>query len=209
MDKTQPTTQNYTTPNQISQIQDAITSITKLLTQLTDFLNVVRREFRGEVLYEHEDGNTEWIQMSKPTFIKLDISSRKPIKQKKKMPWGEEREVYVPNDEAIDEILSMLKMMGINQIQPLGFNPSDNYLDDLLEFECKLAVLIGLKQEEWGLDEELLPMIQMKIKTIVQDIRSLSLEGKVLKALQTTVQRMEQFTESLPKNKLGVSSPYG
>lgn len=201
--------QNYTTPNQIGQLQDSIASITKLLTQIPDTLNTLRREFRGEALYEGKNGQSQWIQISKPIFVLVDIITKKPKMEEVIMPWKEKKKIYLPNDEAIDEVLSMLKFMGINQISPLGFNNQDNYLDDLLEFECKLAAVLCLKQADWGLDEDLLPMVQMKIKTIVQDTRSLSLNGKVLGALQTTIQRMETLTEGIKPNKLANASPYG
>src|SRR5690606_13621468 len=113
------------------------------------------------------------------------------------------------NDEAIDEVLSMLKFMGINQINPIGFNTTENYLADLLEFECKLAAVLALKQRSWGLDKEMLPMIQSKIKTLVQDARSLSVQGKVLLALQTTVQRVEQSIEGQKQSRFEKASPYG
>ena len=200
---------NYVTPSQISQLQETTNSLTKLLMEISNYLINLRREFRGEALYQDESGKNHWIQISKPTFVKMDILFKKPIKEKINMPWGEEKEVYVANDEAIDEVISMLKFMGINQINPIGFNTSDNYLDDLLEFECKLAAVLNLKQKEWGLDKELLPMIMSKIKTIVQDARSLSVNGKVLHALQTTVQRTEQAVEGLNKKSFAEkTSPY-
>ena len=49
-----------------------------------------------------------------------------------------------------------------------------------------------LKQKEWGMDKEMLPMIQSKIKTIVQDARYQCVNGSTLKAIQKTVQRVEQ-----------------
>jgi len=202
--------QNYTTPNQLQEAVQGMASLTKLLMDISNQLNALRMEFRGEALYQYEDGKVEWIQVSKPVFVKMDYKSNKPLKKKQKMPWGEEKEIYVANDEAIDEIISMLKFAGVNNINPIGFNQPDNYLDDLKEFECKLAAVLCLKQKEWGLDKELLPMYQFKIKTIVQDVRSMAVNGNTLKSLISTVQRVEQVIEGeTQKKKLNISSPYG
>jgi len=59
-----------------------------------------------------------------------------------------------------------------------------NILADLLEFECKLASLLMLKQREWGIDKELLQIMQLKIKTIVQDARYMCCNGSTIKAIQ-------------------------
>lgn len=197
-------------PSQLQEASAAIASLTKLLLEISDNLTALRREFRGEGLHQDKNGNINWVQVSKPTFVKIDFRTGKPVKEKRKMPWGEIKEVYLPNDEAIDEILSMLKFSGVNPIQPVGNIGEDNYLDDLKEFECKLAGVLALKQKEWGLDKELLPMMQYKIKTIIQDVRSMSVKGFTLKALQTTVQRVEQLIEGdrRPSFKEKVS-PYG
>lgn len=206
----QSNSSNFVMPSQMQEAVNQMASMTKLLLEVSNIITVLRREFRGEALYQSDDGSSNWVQVSKPVFICMDIKSGKPLKKIEKMPWGDEKEVYLPNDEAIDEVLSMLKFSGLNQVQPIGRNPSDNYLDDLREFECKLAGVLCLKQKDWGLDKEMLPMIMYKIKTLVQDARSLSVEGNTLKALQTTVQRVEQTIEdSRPKNKLGGFSPYG
>jgi hypothetical protein len=202
--------QNYQTPNQLQEAVQGMASLTKLLLEISNYLNTLRMEFRGEALYQYEDGRVEWIQVSKPTFVRMNFKTNMPIKKEVKMPWGEKKEIYVPNDEAIDEIISMLKFMGINNINPIGFNQPDNYQDDLKEFECKLAAVLCLKQKEWGLDKELLPMIMTKIKTIVQDVRSMSVNGNTLKSLISTVQRVESVVEGDQyKNKLKIQNPYG
>lgn len=199
---------NYSMPNQIEQAQQAMASLIKLISDISSYLITLRRQFRGEALHQSEDGQSTWVQISKPVFVEMDFSGEEPIPKRKKvkMPWGEVKNVYIANDEAIDEILSMLYFGGANQIQPLGYNPEDNFLDDLREFGCKLAAVLALKQVEWGLDKELLPMVQFKIKTIIQDVRSMSLKGNTLKALQTTVSRVEQLIEG-EKNKMKLN-PY-
>lgn len=189
----------------------SLSSISKILNSISDYPNLIKRELRGEMLYEDDDGNTSWVQATKPTFVKVDMETNKPLKIQQKMPWGEMKEIYVVNDEAIEEVISMMKFAGINQINPVGFNTEENYLEDLKEFECKLAAVLCLKQKSWGLDKELLPMIQFKLKTIIQDVRSLSVKGKLLQAIQTTVSRVEQYVENDSQRKrglLGNVNPY-
>jgi len=201
--------QNLIPSSDLNKDLSSISSISKILNSISDYPNALRREFRGEMLYEDDQGNTSWVQGTKPAFIKLDKDG-KPRKIKSQMPWKDDegkfeiREIFVVNDEAVEEVISMMKFAGINQINPVGFNTEDNYMDDLKEFECKLAGLLCLKQKGWGLDKELLPMIQFKVKTIVQDVRSLSVKGKLLQAIQTTVSRIEQYVENEGQKKRGI-----
>jgi len=187
-------TSSMSYPNQDSE-QKALASIASILNQTDTMLPVLRREFRGEVSFQYEDGTLEYRQILKPMFIKINQETQMPIKQKVKYKDGEEKEIYVPNDEAIEELLSMLKFMGLNKITMMTNIDENTILQDLLEFECKLAAVLGLKQKEWGIDKELLPMIQSKIKTIVQDARYMCCNGSTIKAIQKTVQRIEQFNE--------------
>jgi hypothetical protein len=152
------------------------------------------------------------VRESMASIASIDPETEKPIKQKvmyKNME-GEpyQKEIYVPNDEAIEEILSILKSMGNNQITPLTNIDEGTILDDLREFECKLAALLCLKQKTWGIDKELLPMVQTKIKTIVQDVRYLCCNGGTIKAIQKTVQRVEQAWEGEKKGGFFKKSPY-
>lgn len=185
---------NINYPGQ-SDLRETIGSLTKILSDIPRTLTTLRREFRGEALYTDDEGESHWVQVSKPIFIKIDTKTRDPIMIEKKFPNGETRKVYIPNDEAIDEVISMIKFMGVNTITSITKISNDNVLDDLKEFECKLASVLALKQVEWGLDKELLPMLQTKIKTLVQDARYLAENGNILKALQTSVQRIEQAYE--------------
>jgi hypothetical protein len=195
---------NYSYPSQLQDAEKAMASMVKLLMSGTETLLSLRREFRGEALWQGADGANHWIQVTKPLFIKMIPGTRQPVKEKVIMPWGVEEEKYVANDEAIEEILSQLKFAGVNQITTIAGIDNDNYLDDLKEFECKEAAVLALKQRHWGIDKELLPMLQFKIKTIVQDARSLALDGRTLEALQTSVQRIEQTIENTSK-KPGVN----
>jgi len=207
-EQTSQYSKNYIYPNQLQELQNNISSLTKILLESSATLSVLRRELRGESLFQSEDGQSHWIQLSKPTFVKTDPLTQKPLKIKIKLPDGTEKEAYVCNDEAIEEILSMFSSMGINTITPMTNLKEDTILEDLKIFECKLAATLALKQKEWGIDKELLPMLQTKISTKIQDARYQAREGTVLKALQTTVQRVEQsFEGEKQKSKLN-ASPY-
>ena len=95
--------------------------------------------------------------------------------------------------------------MGVNQITPITFLEEDTILDDLKEFECKLAGVLMQKQIAWGLDKALMPMIMTKIKTIVADIRYMCRNGITLKALTQSVSRIEQVLEQNQNKK---QNPY-
>lgn len=181
-------------PNQ-SGNEKALASIASILNQTDNLLPILRREFRGEAAMQYEDGTMEYIQILKPMFVRIDQETQEPLKKKVKYKTGETKEIYIPNDEAIEELLSILKFMGLNKITMMTNIDEKTILEDLLEFECKLAAVLGLKQKEWGIDKELLPMIQTKIKTIVQDARYMCCNGSTIKAIQKTVQRIEQFSE--------------
>ena len=212
--QTQSPPVNYTYPNQMSDAEQSLASLSKLLLESSKTLSTLRREFRGEALQQYQDGSVAYIQVSKPVFIKVDYTNGdKPLMKKVILPTSDgktqEVENYVPNDEAIEEVLSMLKFAGVNQITPITSIGEPNILDDLREFECKLAATLCLKQKEWGIDKELLPMVQFKIKTIVQDARYMCCKGAILRALQTSVQRVEQAWEGDRTGKgRVVSSPY-
>ena len=192
---TQPSpNSNYVYPDQMKSVQE-VASTVRLLLEIPKSLATLRRVFRGEALYQSEDGSNTWIQTVKPVFIQLDPITRKPIMRKVILPDKSEVMQYLPNDEAIEEILSQLSFMGINQITPLTNLDSNNILDDLKEFECKLAGLLALKQVDWGLDKALMPMTMTKIKTIVQDVRYMCCNGGTMRALSQQVSRIEQVIE--------------
>ena len=206
---TQTSNRNLSYPDQIRSQAQEVASTIKILMEIPKNISTLRRVFRGEALWQSEDGSTQWVQVVKPVFVKLDPNTRQPLKQKIKLPSGEEMDVYLPNDEAIEEILSQLYFMGFNPITPLTNLKEDNVLDDLKEFECKLAGILALKQVAWGLDKALMPMVMTKIKTAVQDIRYMCVNGGTLKALTQQVSRIEQVMEDMRTKKGMVSSPYG
>lgn len=201
---TDNTTPMASYPNQ--DVSRALASIAGLLRETDNLLPILRREFRGEATMQYEDGGVESVQISKPLFVHLDYVTGKPIKKMVKYR-NATKEIYLPNEEAIEEVLSMLKFMGLNKITTLTNLDEGTILDDLKEFECKLASVLMLKQKEWGLDKELLPTTMTKIKTIVQDARYMCCNGSTIKAIQKTVQRIESFSEGDKKGRS--AGPYG
>lgn len=200
-------TKNYSYPDQLRNQAEQIVSTIKMLSEIPKSISTLRRVFRGEALYQSEDGTNNWIQVVKPMFILLDKQTRLPIKKTIKTPNEEDREVFLPNDEAIEEVLSMLYFMGMNQMTVLTNLDENTVLDDLKEFECKLAGILCLKQVDWGLDKSLMPMIQTKIKTLIQDARYLCVNGGTMKALTQQVSRIEQVLEGGQAKKVNMS-PY-
>jgi len=183
----------------------ALASIAGLLRESDNLLPILRSEFKGEATVQYDDGSVENVQISKPMFIKIDYATNKPIKVMKKYRSGE-KEIYLSNDDAIEHVLSMLKFMGLNKITSLTNLNEKTILEDLKEFECKLAAVLMLKQKEWGIDKELLPTTMTKIKTIVQDARYMCCNGSTIKAIQKTVQRIESYSEGQTKGR--GSGPY-
>lgn len=196
---------NYSYPDQIGNIQKDLNSLINMLKESSKILATLRRELRGEVLMEYNN-QVFWVQMIKPRFVKTDLKTDKPLKKMEKYPWGEEKEVYIPNDEAIEEVLSILRSMGLNDTTKLTDLDEPTILTDLRLFEKKLASLLCLKQKDWGIDKEILPILQLSIGTMVQDARYQAKDGAVLVSLQKSVQRIEQVIEGQKQqSKLSVT----
>ena len=199
---------SYSYPDQLKAATQQLHSMVKMLAEISGSLPTLRRVFRGEVLYQDDSGASQWIQIVKPMFINSDFVTGQPLRTEIKLPDGTTRQGFVANDEAIEEIISMLYFLGLNPVTPLTNLEESTILDDLKEFECKLAATLCLKQKSWGMDKELLPMIHQKIKTTVQDVRYMAKNGTVLRALQTTVSRVESVIEGeRSRNRLKIS-PY-
>jgi len=186
-------------------IGKALASIAGLLREADNLLPILRSEFKGEAVVQYDDGTIENVQISKPMFVQMDFKTNKPIKIVRKYRSGD-KEIYLSNDDAIEHVLSMLKFMGLNKITSLTNLNEKTILEDLKEFECKLAAVLMLKQKEWGIDKELLPTTMTKIKTIVQDARYMCCNGSTIKAIQKTVQRIESYSEGQTKGR--GSGPY-
>lgn len=173
-------------------IKKQVNSLIEILTNSNKMMQILRHEFRGEELVQNPDGSNNWFQISKPLFVRTDTKTEEPIKVKIKTVDGKkEVEIYVAHDEAIEEILSLIKMCGLNQVTPLGTTDDKEMNLDLFEFESRLSILLTLKRKEWGIDKSLRPMVYKKIKQQVQDARSLQINGRVLKSLTQTVKHIE------------------
>jgi hypothetical protein len=166
-------------------------SLVEVLTGAHKILQVLRHEFRGEELVQTKEGENIWFQVSKPLFVRTNTETEEAIKEKVKDPYGQIVEVYIPHDEAIEEILSAIKMCGLNQITPLGTTDNQEMSLDLHEFEKVLSYLLTLKRKEWGIEKSLRSMVYKKIKQQVQDARTMQKDGRVLKAISQTVKRIE------------------
>jgi len=186
-------------------IGKALASIAGLLRESDNLLPILRSEFKGEATVQFDDGDVENVQISRPLFVRMDNSTKKPIMIEKDYRSGK-RTIYSTNEEAVEELLSMMKFLGLNKITSLTNLSEKTILEDLKIFECKLASTLMLKQRAWGIDKEMMPMIQTKISTIVQDARYMCCNGSTIKAIQKTVQRIESYSEGDRKGRAG--GPY-
>ncbi|GAG92854.1 unnamed protein product, partial [marine sediment metagenome] len=110
----QPSSSSYSYPDQLRIATQQLHSMVKMLSDIPGSLPTLRRVFRGEVLYQDESGASTWIQVVKPMFIKTDPTTELPVMQIVSLPDKTQKNSFVPNDEAIEEILSMLYFLGLN-----------------------------------------------------------------------------------------------
>jgi hypothetical protein len=192
----------YSYPDQVAAIQKELNTFINMLKESSNTLITLRRTMKGEALMENNN-KTYWVQLTKPKFVKMDLKTNKPLKQMVQYEGEEPREIYVPNDEAIEEVLSLLSSMGINNTTKLTDLSEPTILTDLRLFEKKLAAFLCLKQKEWGIDKEELPLLQLSLGTMVQDARYQAKDGAVLVSLQKTIQEIKQVVDqSSNKSKL-------
>ena len=197
-----PSNNIYSYPDQVGAIQKELNTFINMLKESSNALITLRRNMRGEVLME-ANNKTYWVQLIKPKFVKTDVTTGLPLKQKVQYEGEEPREIYVPHDEAIEEVLSLLSSMGINNTTKLTDLSEPTILTDLKLFEKKLAALLCLKQKDWGIDKELMPTLQLSLGTMVQDARYQAKDGAVLVSLQKTIQEIKQVVDqSTGKSKL-------
>lgn len=192
---------SFQPPSQLMKdIADSM-QLVKVLTEHDKFLEVIKREMRGEQLYQDESGETYWRQVDRPMFVKLD-KLEKPVRtfNKKSKQWE-----FMAHDDAINEVISVLKSCGLNPISPLTTLDNEEIRQDLLEIESKIAVMLAVKRKKWGIDKALYPINVSKLKTLVKDSRFRAKDGTVLKALRTITQRIEQSRE-MTQSKGGVFS---
>jgi hypothetical protein len=192
----------YSYPDQVAAIQKELNTFINMLKESSNTLITLRRTMKGEALMENNN-KTYWVQLTKPKFVRMDLVTNKPLKQIVKYEGEEPREIYVPNDEAIEEVLSLLSSMGINNTTKLTDLDEATILTDLRLFEKKLAAFLCLNQKEWGIDKEELPLLQLSLGTMVQDARYQAKDGAVLVSLQKTIQEIKQVVDqSSNKSKL-------
>ena len=78
----------------------------RVLTDHEDILDILKNQMRGEIAYQDKEGERYMIQNDKPMFVILD-QYNKPVFVKNPKTGKME---YVPNDEAINEMISILKL---------------------------------------------------------------------------------------------------
>lgn len=171
-----------------------------VLTQHQDSLNELRRELRGEQLYQNEKtGQVKWVQVDKPMFVMQDKNNQ-PIRVKNEETG---RMDFIVNDEAIGNVIQILKSSGMNSIAPLTALNENEIIADLREIESKIAVLLFAKRKKWGIDKAEYPILVSNLKVMIKDARYRAKDGIVLKAIRTMTTRMEQTTENHGKNTKG------
>jgi len=192
---------NYQMPSQVADdLREDSFQIVKVLTEHDGFLQIIRSEMRGEQYWEEDDGNRSWVQVDKPMFVKLD-KNNEPLKV---LNPKTKRKEYLCNDEAINEVISILKSCGLNPITPLTNISKEEIREDLLELECKIAMLLAVNRKKWGLNKAEYPMAVGKLKVMIKDARYRALDGTVLRALRTMTTRMEQSSEIKRDPKQGI-----
>ena len=186
--------------------EENVNLIHVLTTHRQSVLDILRSELRGEQLYQEEDGEKYWVQVEMPTFVKLD-ENNKPIMH---IHPKTKKVEYVPNDEAINDIISLLKSSGLNSITPLTGLDENNIRADLMEIQSKLVVLLANKRKKWGIDKAKYPVLCSEINTMIQDARYMAKEGMGMKAIRTITSRIEQANESQKQKTIGerIKSPF-
>jgi hypothetical protein len=178
----------------------------RVLTDHEDILDILKNQMRGELAYQDKEGERYMIQVDKPMFVLLDQNNKPLVRNNPKTGKPE----FCPNDEAINEMISILKMCGLNPVAPMTTIDENEIRADLLEMESKLAVLLTVKRKEWGLSAAQYPIIVGKMKVLIKDARYRSKDGIVLKALRTITSRIEQAQEKERRMTFGerIKSPF-
>ena len=194
-----PMVGNYQLPSSIEDLKDSVPQLVKVLTEHDSFLNIIRREMRGEQFFQDESGETSWVQVDKPMFVKLD-KNNKPLRRLNEKTKHYD---YLVNDDAINEVISILKSCGLNPITPMTNISEEEIRADLMEMESKVAVLLAVKRKVWGIDKAEYPAAVGKIKILIKDARYRAKDGTVLKALRTITSRIEQATDGGNRKTMG------
>lgn len=185
---------------------EEIHQLIEVVTKHEKFLNVLKQELRGEQLFQEESGERYWVQTEKPMFIKVDKLNR-PLKYINSKTRKEE---YICNDDAINEIINIVKLCGFNPIAPMTEIDEEEIRADLLEMESKITVLLFNNRKRWGIAKSDYPVYIGKLKVLLKDARYMAKGGRVLKALRTMTNRIEQSAESNRNKSIGerIQSPF-
>lgn len=196
----------YRPPSSVEENLQEATQLIRVLTDHEPFLNILKQELRGEQLYQDSTGESYWVQTDRPMFILLDKNNQ-PIKILNSKTGKEE---YAINEDAINAVINVIKMSGLNPVAPLTNINEDEIRADLLEIESKIAVLLTVKRKKWGIDKAEYPIIVGKLKVIIKDARYRAKDGAVLRALRTITSRIEQTSEQNKPKRIteNIPSPF-
>jgi len=177
MDEIPPQQMPGISPGQMYEQMQSDTLI-KVLLESEDIISLLEHEFRGEVLEVKKDKSGEYIEQ-----------------------WIRKRMPIIPNEKGIDEILRILRFMGLNKIT-ITTNLGDEQIGPkLTAFECKLADLFFLKRKEWDMDKKDMPMIYNMIISIVEDAVYRSRNGQLIRALKSSFQN-QTFSDETKKKMI-------
>lgn len=188
----------YSDPQSYVESQHA-DHLVKVLTDHEDTLDILKMQMRGEIVYQDKEGQRFYKQIDKPAFVILD-ELNKPVKvyNEQFKQWD-----YIPNDEAINEVVSILKFIGMNPVAPMTTIDENEIRADLMEMESKITVLLTINRKKWGIDKSMFPVIIGKLKVLIKDARYRSKDGTVIKALRTITSRIEQENTQFRKPGFG------
>jgi len=135
-------------------------------------LDTLYHEFRGEVFVVDERGQR----------------------------WVKKRKSLLENEDAINSIIEIIRMQGLNKISRITQLEENQIRGKLMTFECKLADLMFMYRKKWNIDKSKNSMIYDMVRNIVEDARYCAKDGNLLKTLRTTVQRAE-YEDTTPKQQ--------
>ena len=194
-------------PPSATKYEEETVHLIKVLTDHESFLNILRAELRGEQIFEDNSTHERYFaQTDKPTFIKLDRLN-KPLRVMNERTGKEE---YICNDDAINEVINIVKLCGLNPVSPLTAIDENEIRADLMEMESKIAVMLFSYRKSWGLAKPEYPIVLGKLKILIKDARYRAKDGIVLKALRTITSRIEQSSDVLHQRGMmdRIKSPF-
>lgn len=139
-------------------------SVMKTILGDEDLLNSMEHQFKGEVLEVDKDDNTRWVK---------------------------KQSAIIKNEDAIPEILQILRFMGLNKITKITMLTERNINIKMEIFEYKLAELLYMNRKKWGIEKCELSMLYNMIWNLVENSLLIAKDGRLLETLRTTYQRSE------------------